>query len=93
MNRAGHAALFYFFGAVELGDEMVRKINTKALLTLREASQRLGVSVRTLQRLIAKQLIRYYRIGSLKIMFSERQLSDYLTTVERPTEGVVGDAN
>lgn len=72
---------------------MVRKINTKALLTLRETSQRLGISVRTLQRLIAKQLIRYYRIGSLKIMFSERQLTDYLTRVEQPEEGVISDAN
>jgi excisionase family DNA binding protein len=72
---------------------MMRKTNTKALLTLREASQRLGISSRTLQRLIANQLIRYYRIGSLKIMFSERQLTDYLTRVEQPTDGVKGDAN
>src|SRR6266540_543356 len=52
------------------------------LITLQEAKNTLRISVATLRRLIAKQVLGYYRIG-LRIMFSDTHISDYLSSVER----------
>lgn len=51
-----------------------------ALLTLREASGRLGLSVKSLQRLVDAGKIAVYRIGPKGgyTRFAEKDLEDYL---------------
>jgi excisionase family DNA binding protein len=57
------------------------EIRKKQLITMKELGERWNLSKSTLSRLIAKGAIPYYRIG-LKIMFSEDQISEYLSCVE-----------
>ena len=54
----------------------------RELFTLDEVRERLNISQSTLRRLIAKNVISYFRVGA-RIMFSEGHLNEYLTSVER----------
>jgi excisionase family DNA binding protein len=53
----------------------------KVLMTLDEARERLNISASTLRRLIAKNVISFYRVG-VRIMFSDEHIDDYLKSAE-----------
>jgi excisionase family DNA binding protein len=54
------------------------------LLDKRSVAARLGVSQRTLARLVAEQKIATYRVGPRCLRFSRSDVEEYLESIRRP---------
>lgn len=54
----------------------------------KDAAQKLGVSVVTIDRLLASRNIAHFRVGK-RVLFTDKHLEDYIANNERKTKATI----
>jgi excisionase family DNA binding protein len=55
------------------------------MLSEQRAAEQLGVSRFTLMRARHRGEVKYYQVGKRRVLYSQQQLVDYMTSIERHT--------